>query len=157
MVIYAVEILQVKLTGKHIRRVQETQERGKMLVIVSGTYKLRDHLRALANNSNSPQVAFSEGHETIVRLLLNHASNFNAQGGFIGNALQAASKSGYETIIELLLNNGADINAYGGYLGNPEQAASFGEYEMVARLLLSKAADVSAQGTSATRYKQHRP
>ena len=27
------EILQVELTGKHIRRVQETQERGKMLVI----------------------------------------------------------------------------------------------------------------------------
>ncbi|KFZ18315.1 hypothetical protein V501_01286 [Pseudogymnoascus sp. VKM F-4519 (FW-2642)] len=41
------EILQVESTGKHIIRVQETQERGRMLVIVSGTCKLRDHLRAL--------------------------------------------------------------------------------------------------------------
>jgi hypothetical protein len=27
------EIFQVELTGKHIKRVQETQERGKMLVM----------------------------------------------------------------------------------------------------------------------------
>jgi hypothetical protein len=70
------EILQAELTGKYIKRVQETQEeRGKMLVmgktpyitnrqclqdVVSGTCKLRDHLRALVRTHLDDGVQLQE-------------------------------------------------------------------------------------------------
>ena len=60
------------------------------------------------------QLASYEGHETIVKLLLNNGADINLQGGTYGSALQIASYKGHEAIVNLLLDNGADMNLLGG-------------------------------------------
>ncbi|KAK5728137.1 hypothetical protein LTR17_012145 [Elasticomyces elasticus] len=91
-------------------------------------------------------VACKDGHEAIVRLLLEKQADVNAQGGDYGNALQAASVSGNQTIVQLLLAAGAKVNAKGGLYGSALQAASSKGEEAIVRQLLSFGADVNAQG-----------
>jgi ankyrin repeat protein len=95
---------------------------------------------------NALEAASYEGHETIVRLLLDNQADVNAQGGELGNALQTASRAGHEMIVRLLLDHHADVNAQGGELGNALQAASYGRHEAIVRLLIEHQADVNAQG-----------
>ena len=82
----------------------------------------------------------------IVKLLLNHKADVNAQGGPYGNALQAASSNGHDQIVQLLLSHQADVNAQGGPYGSALQAASFHGYNQIVQLLLNHKADVNAQG-----------
>lgn len=42
------------------------------------------------------------GHEKVLELLMDGRANFNAQGGWHGNALQAASAGGYGKVVEML-------------------------------------------------------
>ncbi|KAF2733705.1 ankyrin [Polyplosphaeria fusca] len=63
-------------------------------------------------------IAAENGHETVVKLLLNKNADPNAQGGDFGNALQAASSGGDEAVVKVLLDAGADVNAQGGDFGN---------------------------------------
>ena len=92
------------------------------------------------------QVASSNGHEAIAKILIENGADVNAQGGHYGNALQAASSEGYEAIAKLLIENGADVNAQGGLYGNALQAASYRGQEAIAKLLIENGADVNAQG-----------
>ncbi|KAL9609925.1 MAG: hypothetical protein Q9167_005343 [Letrouitia subvulpina] len=94
---------------------------------------------------NALQVASYEGHESIVRLLLEKGADINAQCGRYGTALQAASASGHESIVRLLLEKGADINAQCGFIGTALQAASASGHESIVRLLLENGADINAQ------------
>ncbi|KAF8817312.1 hypothetical protein BYT27DRAFT_6865538, partial [Phlegmacium glaucopus] len=58
------------------------------------------------------QAASSEGHEAIVKLLLEKGANVNAQEGEeFGSALRAASSRGHEAIVKLLLEHGAEMSA----------------------------------------------
>ena len=50
----------------------------------------------------------TDGHEAVVRLLLEKGADVNAQGGQYGNALQAASYRGHEAVVRLLLKSGAE-------------------------------------------------
>jgi ankyrin repeat protein len=45
-----------------------------------------------------------QGHDGIVRLLLQLGADVNAQGGGYGNALLAASAEGNEEIVKLLID-----------------------------------------------------
>jgi hypothetical protein len=90
--------------------------------------------------------AADNGHEAVVKLLLEKGADVNAQGGDYGNALYAASLGGHEKVVELLLGQGADVNAQGGRFGNALQAASLDGHEKVVELLLGQGADVNAQG-----------
>jgi ankyrin repeat protein len=92
------------------------------------------------------QVAASEGHEGVVKLLLHKGADVNAQGGDYGNALEAASWPGHEAVVKLLLDAGADFNAQGGDYGNALQMASYKGHDAVVKLLLDAGADVNAQG-----------
>ncbi|KAJ5960476.1 uncharacterized protein N7479_007626 [Penicillium vulpinum] len=86
------------------------------------------------------------GLQRIVRCLVNHAVEVNAQSGFYGNALQAASSEGYKEIVQLLLENGAEVNAQGGFCRNALYAASSEGYKEIVQLLLENGAEVNAQG-----------
>ncbi|KAI3571111.1 ankyrin repeat domain-containing protein [Fusarium oxysporum f. sp. albedinis] len=82
------------------------------------------------------QEAASEGHEYIVKLLLDNGADVNAQGGHFGTALQEVAFRGHEHIVKLLLENGADAKAQGGEYGTALQAAAFKGHEHIVKLLL---------------------
>ncbi|KAJ3926164.1 MAG: ectomycorrhiza-induced ankyrin-domain/NACHT-domain-containing protein [Lentinula lateritia] len=110
---------------------------------------------------NALQAASIKGHESMVKLLLEHNADVNAQGGKHGTALQATSFQGNESIVKLLLEHNADVNAQGGYFGNALQATSFQGNESIVKLLLKHNADVNAQGgkygnaLQAASYRRH--
>lgn len=93
----------------------------------------------------SMSLAVREGHEGVVRRLLESGADVNANGN-VGEDLRLASASGMAGIVQILLENGADANAPGSHFGNSLQAASANGHEQVARLLLDNGAVVNAQG-----------
>ncbi|CAG8397932.1 unnamed protein product [Penicillium salamii] len=54
------------------------------------------------------------GHDRVVKLLLDEGADVNAQGGEYGNSLQAACSGGYAKIAHMLLERGVNINVRGG-------------------------------------------
>ncbi|KAI9766598.1 MAG: hypothetical protein M1840_006409 [Geoglossum simile] len=130
-------------------------------------YQYHEQIVKLDKGADALQAALVNGHEQVVKLLLDKDVDVNAQGGYYGNALQAASDQGHEQIVRLLLDRGADINAQGGIYGNTLRAASYqyheqivkldkdadalqaasvNGHEQVVKLLLDKDVDVNAQG-----------
>ncbi|GKT78695.1 NACHT and ankyrin domain protein [Colletotrichum tofieldiae] len=81
------------------------------------------------------------------RGLIDGGADFNAEGGFYGNALQAASWNGHQGIVQLLLDKGADVNAEGSNFGNALQTASLNGHQGIVQLLLDEGADVNAKGS----------
>ena len=88
------------------------------------------------------QAASAEGHEQIVKLLLDNGANVDAQCGSYGSALQAASAKGHEQIVKLLLDNGANVNAQGGIFGSALYAASANRHGQIIGLLYDNGANV---------------
>jgi ankyrin repeat protein len=95
---------------------------------------------------NALQAISVEGHEAIVKLLLDKGADANAQGGRFGNALCEASARGHEAVVKLLLDKGANANAQGGHFSNALYEASVEGHEAVVKLLLDKGANANAQG-----------
>jgi len=91
-------------------------------------------------------IAAEEGHDQLIRLLLDRGAEVNAQGGAFGNALQAASRGGHEKVIQVLLDRGAKVNAQGGLYDNALQAASAHGHEQIVQVLLDRGAKINAQG-----------
>lgn len=136
---------------------------GSTLLHVASRYRLMGLLRDIlrrkqllqkgidvidGNGLTSMSLAVREGHEVVVRLLLESGADVNANGK-VGEDLRLASSSGIAGIVRILLENGADANAPASRFdtdGNALQAASANGHEQVARLLLDNGADVNAQG-----------
>lgn len=99
---------------------------------------------------NAMQAASCNGHDGIIRLLLEHGADLSARGGAYGNALQAASIKGHHTVVRLLLERGADANAKGGWPGSALKAATLSSYKQIAQLLLENGA---IDGSSDEKYR----
>jgi ankyrin repeat protein len=56
------------------------------------------------------QAASGNGHEEIVKLLLNAGAKVNAKGGEYGSALVAAAENNNEKVVQLLLQAGGSIS-----------------------------------------------
>jgi len=94
---------------------------------------------------NALGAASARGQETVVRLLLDHGVDVNAEWGNYGTALYAASQEGHEKIVILLLSRNADVNITGRYHRTALDAASFRGHENIARLLLANGADIEPE------------
>jgi ankyrin repeat protein len=94
--------------------------------------------------SNALFAASVEGHEKIVRLLLEQSADPNALDTRYNNApLYAASTRNRARVVQLLLAKGADPNAEGGYYGTSLFAASVAGFGRVVELLLEYGADTA--------------
>ncbi|KAJ7270955.1 ankyrin repeat-containing domain protein [Mycena rebaudengoi] len=82
----------------------------------------------------------------VVRILIKHGTNGNAQQAFIGDALRSAVKMGHTSGVQLLLEQGADVNTLGGVEGTALQAASAKGHLEIVQLLLEHGAQMNLQG-----------
>lgn len=94
------------------------------------------------------QAAAGEGHETIVRQLLNAGADIDAvargQDAY-STALQQAADRGHAEIVQRLLDAGADVNiAAHGLYGTALQAAAGAGHKIIVQQLLDAGADVNA-------------
>ncbi|KAJ7695371.1 ankyrin repeat-containing domain protein [Mycena rosella] len=91
------------------------------------------------------QIASFKGHETIVKLLLQHDANVDIDGRPYGTPLQAAVHAGHNGVVRILLDNGANINFTGEI---PESALQIalarGDVEL-SRLLVDRGAAAEPQ------------
>jgi ankyrin len=55
--------------------------------------------------------AAANGHEEIVKLLLDHGARMDHNGHFVHHPLQAAASKGYFAIVNLMLDYGVDVNS----------------------------------------------
>ncbi|KAF5516105.1 Ankyrin repeat and KH domain-containing protein 1 [Colletotrichum siamense] len=93
------------------------------------------------------QQASSDGHDEIVRLLLEHGAGINLSGKH-GNALSAAAKNRHMGTVQLLVDHNADDNAGGERFASALSAAAWGGNTDIVQHLLDHDADVNATGKS---------
>ena len=91
------------------------------------------------------QAASANGHEKMVRILVDAGADVNAQGEY-SNALQVATARGYEKVVQILINVGVNVNAQGGEYGNALQTASAIGHEKMVQILVDAGANVKDQG-----------
>lgn len=103
---------------------------------IDGSGIVRDPLVAAAN----------QGHEVIVKLLIEAGANVNYQAGLDGNALEAAAFEGHEEILKVLIEAGANFNYQAGHYGNALAAAAYGGHEEILNTLIEAGANVNDQG-----------
>lgn len=120
---------------------------GPLLGILQSKEVLGDKIDASDDENRTPLwwAAF-EGHEAVVRLLLDNGANVNGPHDKMGRILYSAIWGGEEQIVRMILDYGADINAKGGYNGNALQLASFFGKEQIVRTLLDYGADTNVVG-----------
>ncbi|KAJ7458855.1 ankyrin repeat-containing domain protein [Mycena latifolia] len=97
----------------------------------------------MANYESALQVACTNGHTNVVRLLLQAGASMDIEGLW-GGPLHTASEGGHTEIVQLLLENGADVNAKCLRGSGALQTASMKSQTEVVRLLLENGADVNA-------------
>ena len=84
--------------------------------------------------------ASQEGHDDIVRLLLDHGADANRSDNDGWSSLHAASQEGHDTVVRLLLDHGADVKRSDNDGWSPLHAASQGGHDTIVRLLLERGA-----------------
>jgi ankyrin repeat protein len=86
-----------------------------------------------------------DGHEAIVRLLLEKGADVEARANNRRTALIGAAGGGHEAVVRLLLEKGADVEARANDGRTALIGAAEGGHEAVLRLLLEKGANVEAR------------
>ncbi|KJZ77712.1 hypothetical protein HIM_02889 [Hirsutella minnesotensis 3608] len=88
------------------------------------------------------KLAISNGHLSMVRLLIKHGANVNARGDMGKTALHEAVQANDRNMVEVLADSGADLNAVDSSGSTPLQVAASLGYVEVAEALLRLGADM---------------
>ncbi|MCJ1261200.1 Ankyrin-2 [Lobaria immixta] len=96
-------------------------------------------------------LAAENGHETVVRLLLEKGVDFEAKNSFGLTALHLAAEGGHEAVTRLLLEKGAVVEAKAGFGGTVLHRAAQQGNDALVRLLLENGVDVNAKDNLAIR------
>ena len=91
--------------------------------------------------------AARKGNAEVVKLLLIHGANVDANGGY-GPALQIAAYEGHKEIVQILVEHGASLEDGTGSYGGPVQAAVLGDHVDILELILASGADVNMMAGS---------
>ncbi|KAK3723766.1 hypothetical protein LTR37_001647 [Vermiconidia calcicola] len=89
--------------------------------------------------------AASQGHEAVVKVLLDTGADVASKDRDGWQALAWASSSNHKAVVQLLLSSKADINAKDDTGSTVLHMAAFHGYEEVVRLLLDRKADIDAK------------
>ena len=92
--------------------------------------------------------AAKNGHEAVVRLLLEHKANVNTTDSMGWTALYWAIRNEHVAVVRLLLEHKAQVNVKGDYGWTALQSAAENNQEAVVRLLLEHKADIDVMGCS---------
>jgi hypothetical protein len=94
--------------------------------------------------------ASRNGHERVVKLLLEKAVNVEARDRGGSTPLLWAARNGHEAVVKLLLEKAANVDARGKDGSTPLWWAACRGQEAVVKLLLEKTANVDARGRDGT-------
>ncbi|KAF4439455.1 ankyrin repeats (3 copies) domain-containing protein [Fusarium austroafricanum] len=89
-------------------------------------------------------LAAKEGHEAIVRLLLDHGAHIEAVDEEYRKPLSLAARNGQDPVVQLLLDHGADIEAVDWRGDTPLSRAAENGHDANVQLLLDGGADIEA-------------
>lgn len=79
----------------------------KMLLDIGANVN-EDPYNLTISTSSALQLAALQGHDHLIRLLLDHGADMRASWGYSGDALQIAAKRGHEEAVQALIERGAD-------------------------------------------------
>ncbi|RYP60841.1 hypothetical protein DL770_009919 [Monosporascus sp. CRB-9-2] len=89
--------------------------------------------------------AAGEGHELVVRLLVEKGADIEAKDGYGRTPLSWAAGNGHEAVVRMLVEKGADIEAKDGYGQTPLSWAAGNGHEAVMGMLVEKGAAIEAK------------
>lgn len=107
-------------------------------------------IEAEAYGRTSLWLAASEGHEKVVKVLLDNHARVNTSDGERNTPLLLAARNGHERVVELLLEKGARVNTKNIHQEAPLAEACRNGHESVVKLLLDKGALANVED----RYRQ---
>uniref|UniRef100_A0A8C0D427 Ankyrin repeat domain 17 n=1 Tax=Balaenoptera musculus TaxID=9771 RepID=A0A8C0D427_BALMU len=134
---------------------EHTEEGGSLLCLAgsAGYYELAQVLLAMHANVEDREIkgdipplmaAANGGHVQIVKLLLAHKADVNAQSSTGNTALTYACAGGYVDVVKVLLESGASVEDRNENGHTPLMEAGSAGHVEVARLLLENGAGINA-------------
>jgi ankyrin repeat protein len=92
--------------------------------------------------------AVENGHEGIVKLLLDKGADLESKDGIGWTPLLYAAQRGHDAVVKLLLDKGADLESKGDSGWTPLFLATLNGHDAVVKLLLDKGADLESKSDS---------
>ncbi|OWT42487.1 Ankyrin repeat-containing protein [Pochonia chlamydosporia 170] len=119
---------------------------GPLQVILQSAYQVGADVELKDSYSRTPlSWAAEEGHEAVVKLLLDKGADVEPKGSHGQTPLWRAAEKGHEAIVKLLLEKGADVESKGSHGQTPLSWAAEKGHEVIVKLLFDKGADVESK------------
>ena len=101
--------------------------------------------RRIRKNQSSLLRATANGHEAVVKLLLEKGAELKAKYTHSWTALSWAAEKGHEAVVKLLLEIGAELEAKDKYGWTALSRAAYKGHEAVVKLLLEIGAELETK------------